>query len=138
MVRLMFCCTVWSATAFRRCSRSTSSEMMARRVGVMNVMTTPWNTPRMVTCHHEKASIASPAAVASANAAISAPATMSIVRFDIRSARAPAQGERTSEGAVFAATVSPSTRAERCPDSSADRSNASHGLASTVICMAPK
>ena len=107
--------------------------MMARRVGVMNTITEPWKTPMIMTCHQSSRSIATPAAVMPANTAISPAATMRMFRIETLSASAPANGESTSDGALFAAMTMPSTMGARSA-----RSYARSGRASIAACIPPK
>jgi hypothetical protein len=89
-IRFTFCVTVCKAVALSKCSRPTRSPMIARRVGVMNVITAPWPIPMIVTCHHANQDNAKPTPVTTASRAMMTAQACRIVRFDILSARAPA------------------------------------------------
>ena len=132
-VLFAFCDIVCRPVAFSRWRSSTSPPMIARRVGVMNTITEPWKTPMTMTCHQSSTPIATPTAVMPANTAISPAATMRMFRIETLSASAPANGDRTSDGALFAAMTMPSTMGARSA-----RSYARSGRASIVACIAPK
>ena len=106
---------------------------MARRVGVIKVITIPCNSPMPATCHHSRIPDASPTAVMDAKKAMSTAATIRIVRFENLSAKAPAYGARSRLGTWFIASVMPRIRADRSPSS-----KAIHGRANMVIDIAPK
>ena len=112
-VRVALCAIVCSPVAFSSSRSSTSPPMMARRDGVMNTITEPWKTPMMVTCHHSSTPRTTPIAVMPANAAMSPAATMRMFRMETRSASAPANGDSTSDGALFAASTMPRTMGAR-------------------------